>query len=283
MSVSSSRDLVQALKLASHADDETFDASLDRLIERARSEAEPPPSLQPRVEARLRLEARLRTGPSQPAPLRSPLAFRAAHPSPVRAWLRGLALLASGVVIGVAWSRAPFAWPLGGEDRIAPASASTPVSPAADSTPAPDPGLAPPTGIPSLRLALEHLRRAQLQLRERSPEGALATLAALDARVAADVLAEERVVTRALALCDLGDATAARALAGHLLERAHASAYAASLRESCVGKLAAPASAPARGAARSMTPARAGGTTVDRSQLLDEMRRRSSNPPRGSY
>ncbi|HTV20054.1 MAG TPA: hypothetical protein VMG12_15325 [Polyangiaceae bacterium] len=286
----SSRDLVLALQRAAHADDEAFDASLDRLLEQVRSEADPPPDLHTRVDARLRIEAVLRAGPSRPAPLTAPLVFGTPRPSSLGAWLRGLGLLASGIVIGLVWSQTRLG-ELGGSVGGGAPRASTPASvpstgpaPASLASPlASDGALASPSNIPSLRVALEHLRRAQSQLREHAPDGALATLDALDARVGPEVLAEERTVTRALALCDRGDAASARALAGHLLERSHASAYAASLRESCVGKQAAPTStrAPARSSTRAPGGSAHGESShIARERLLDEMRRRTSNPSR---
>jgi hypothetical protein len=109
----------------------------------------------------------------------------------------------------------------------------------------------------SLRFALEQLRKAQLLLRASEPKRALAVLDGLDARVAVSVLEEEREVTRLLALCDAGEVAKASALARRFRERVPDSAYAVSVRESCVGKAA----------------------------LLDEMRleqmpERTSNPPR---
>ena len=91
-------------------------------------------------------------------------------------------------------------------------------------------------GDDTLRIALEQLRKAQLFLSASEPTRALAALDDLDARVPAAVLAEERDVTRALALCKTGDTARAAALAARVLERAPDSAYALSLRESCAGQ-----------------------------------------------
>lgn len=91
-------------------------------------------------------------------------------------------------------------------------------------------------GTDSLRFVLDQLRKAQLSLREARPADALAALDELDARAPAALLLDERDVTRALALCDLGDSARASALAVRLLERSPQSAYAASLRESCAGR-----------------------------------------------
>jgi hypothetical protein len=104
----------------------------------------------------------------------------------------------------------------------------------------------------ALRFALEQLRQAQLFLRGHEPVRALDALDALDARVAPAILQDEREVMRTLALCDAGDEARANALAKRVLERAPDSAYSASLRESCAG----------------------------RSALLEQMRERTSNPPR---
>jgi hypothetical protein len=113
--------------------------------------------------------------------------------------------------------------------------------------------LAAPRESPdSLRFALEQLRKAQLFLRASEPGRALEALDLLDARVTESVLQEERLVTRTLALCDAGDVAKASALAQRFLERSPDSAYAVSLRESCAGKAA----------------------------LLEQMRERTSNPPR---
>jgi hypothetical protein len=104
----------------------------------------------------------------------------------------------------------------------------------------------------ALRFALEQLRRAQLFLRAREPARALDALDVLDARVEAALLRDEREVMRTLALCDAGDEMRANALARRVLERAPDSAYAVSLGESCAGRAA----------------------------LLEQMRERTSNPPR---
>ena len=87
----------------------------------------------------------------------------------------------------------------------------------------------------TLRIALEQLRKAQLFLSASEPGRALAALDELDARVPAAVLADEREVTRVLALCKTGDAATAATLAARVLERSPDSAYAVSLRESCAG------------------------------------------------
>jgi hypothetical protein len=114
----------------------------------------------------------------------------------------------------------------------------------------------------SLRFALEQLRKAQLFLRAHEPARALGALDALDARVPASVLQEEREVTRTLAWCDSGQVAKASTLARRVLERAPDSAYAASLQESCAGANALP---------------RAG---VSNPELFQQMRERTSNPER---
>lgn len=91
-------------------------------------------------------------------------------------------------------------------------------------------------GDDSLRIVLEQLRKAQLFLSASEPARALAALDELDARVPAAVLADERDVTRVLALCKSGDAARAAGLAARVLERVPDSAYALSLRESCAGQ-----------------------------------------------
>jgi hypothetical protein len=94
------------------------------------------------------------------------------------------------------------------------------------------------SGPDSLRFALQQLRKAQIFLRASEPKRALDALDALDGRVAASILREEREVTRTLALCEAGDVARASALAQDFLERTPDSAYATSLRESCAGKAA---------------------------------------------
>jgi hypothetical protein len=105
-------------------------------------------------------------------------------------------------------------------------------------------------GADSLRFVLQQLRKAQLFLRAGEAARALSALDLIDARVPAEVLQDEREVTRTLALCDSGEMRAAASLAERVLERSPDSAYAVSLRESCAGK----------------------------QELLEEIRERTSNP-----
>lgn len=97
-----------------------------------------------------------------------------------------------------------------------------------------------PTSAPSsplfdLRQALSVLRDAQRAQREGRAGMALEWLATLDTRAPKDMLAEERLVTRALALCDLADVEAARGLARALREQNPSSIYQGRLRQSCAG------------------------------------------------
>lgn len=112
----------------------------------------------------------------------------------------------------------------------------------------------PRSDADELRFVLEQLRKAQLFLRAHEPARALAALDAIDARVPARVLQEERDVTRTLALCDSGETAKAKELARGVLERAPQSPYGVSLRESCAGP--------------------------EDQQLLEQMRARTSNAPR---
>jgi hypothetical protein len=281
------------------ADDDPrgFDAVMDQVLERARDEASPDVGLEALVAERLRMTLAACPDSAQ-AQARGRLTRSLAATS--SRWARygkGLGLLGAGVALGFVWGRSPLWWPA--PHGAAPDALVESVPARPDTRRPPAPATAreaigteghredaaalagdeerrlgrtqPPERLPapvralptrarstpasvdgSLRVALEQLRKAQLLLRESQPKQALQVLDLLDARVATTVLQEEREVTRALALCDAGDVTAAGALARRFLERAPDSAYAVSLRESCAGKAA----------------------------LLDQMRDRTSNPPR---
>jgi hypothetical protein len=95
------------------------------------------------------------------------------------------------------------------------------------------PRSAPSPSLFDLRQTLSVLRDAQRAQREGRAGAALERLTTLDARAPADMLAEERLVTRALALCDLGDVDAARVLARALREQNPSSIYHGRLRQSC--------------------------------------------------
>jgi hypothetical protein len=294
--VSASRsDLVGALECAARGEDAAlFDATLDRLLESARDEADPEIHLQELVAQRLRgtLSGVPSCARNAASPARGSRVVPVAVAAPRSAgFARGLGVLAVGVAIGFGWGRSPRWWP---GDRGAAPQAAVPATsapsalarpPAAangqaietrlsglirarqssgsdrepsqlNSLPSkPDALRSKPNPLHSkpdpLRFTLEQLRKAQLLLRAGEPKRALDLLDLLDARVPSSILEEERDVTRTLALCDAGDATAAAVRAQRLLERAPGSVYALSLRESCAGKAV----------------------------LLDEMRRRTSNPP----
>jgi hypothetical protein len=101
---------------------------------------------------------------------------------------------------------------------------------------APDrPVPAPSVSAFDLRQALRVLREAQRAQREGRAGAALQLLTTLDTRAPVDILAEERLVTRALALCDLGDVAAARLLARTLRAQNPSSIYQSRLRQSCAG------------------------------------------------
>lgn len=103
------------------------------------------------------------------------------------------------------------------------------------STGAPAPSTASTTPL-DLRQALALLRAAQSAQRDGRAGAALEQLAELDRRAPADMLAEERLVTRALALCDLNDVDAARQLALALRADNPSSIYQSRLRQSCAGE-----------------------------------------------
>jgi hypothetical protein len=101
---------------------------------------------------------------------------------------------------------------------------------------APDrPVSAPSVSAFDLRQALRVLREAQRAQREGRAGAALQLLTTLDTRAPVDILAEERLVTRAIALCDLGDVAAARLLARTLHAQNPSSIYQSRLRQSCAG------------------------------------------------
>jgi hypothetical protein len=93
----------------------------------------------------------------------------------------------------------------------------------------------------SLQEALRYLRRAQRALREREPQRALAVLDDLDRRVSAEVLVEERQMTRVLASCQSGELDDARRVARDLLARHRDSVYLTRLQNTCVPDVAADA------------------------------------------
>jgi hypothetical protein len=305
---------MQALERAARdVDDGAFDTAFGDLLDRARSAANPEPALRARVAGRMQSELAL---PLELVPSALPRGSGVRLlPVPANSWLRparGFALLAAGIAIGFVLGRTtPVGWP---DERTAardarehavsstgsseganvaaalppsvavPApSAALPIAGSAASTsastsaasPAASPA-APPaprsqsehSSLPrerrrplpdpdSLRFALEQLRKAQLFLRAHEPARALGALDTLDARVPISVLQEEREVTRTLAWCDSGQVAKARALARRLLQRAPDTAYAVSLRESC-----------------------ASADSHDTPDLLQQMRERTSNPPR---
>lgn len=95
---------------------------------------------------------------------------------------------------------------------------------------------------------LERLERAQRAERALEPEVALALLDELDARADTLTLREERLVTRVLAACDVGDPTAAERAALELGSAAPASVYTSRIASSCAAPT--PSSAPAPPGAR---------------------------------
>lgn len=86
-----------------------------------------------------------------------------------------------------------------------------------------------------LREALQLLTRAQSVLRRGWPERALELLGELEQRQPGELLLEERLVTRILALCELGEGDQAKALRQQLSPGPASSIYAGRLAASCVG------------------------------------------------
>jgi hypothetical protein len=85
---------------------------------------------------------------------------------------------------------------------------------------------------------LERLQRAQSALRDGDPHAALGELDALDALEPGGALADERLVLRALALCDLGRVAEARHVLAELDERGAESIYRGRLEQGCAAALA---------------------------------------------
>ena len=86
-----------------------------------------------------------------------------------------------------------------------------------------------------LDAVLERLVRAQRAQRDGFAGEALALLDEIDRRAAPDAVRLERLVTRALVACDLGDVAGARRVVLALGDEAGGSIYASRLAESCVG------------------------------------------------
>lgn len=131
-------DVVHALEQAARsADEQEFDAALDELLEQARSEATPAPTLRALIDERVRGElARPMHAGGTPSTggmrLAATLAsgVRRIAPRP-RGWARiarGLGLVAVGVAIGFVWGRAPRTWPGDRETEPRAAQASTEAS-----------------------------------------------------------------------------------------------------------------------------------------------------------
>ncbi len=96
---------------------------------------------------------------------------------------------------------------------------------------------APVTPEPfGLEAVLERLARAQRAQRDGLAGDALALLDELDRRAPAAVLREERLVTRLLVACDLGDEAGAKRIALDLGEAMTSSIYASRLAESCAAE-----------------------------------------------
>jgi len=97
------------------------------------------------------------------------------------------------------------------------------------------PPAAPSNGAPPLSMAeiLERLQRAQAALRDSDSHAALAELDALAALEHGGALADEQLVLRALALCDLGRVGEARHVLAELDARGAESIYRSRLEQSC--------------------------------------------------
>ncbi len=100
---------------------------------------------------------------------------------------------------------------------------------------------ATPTRSPSMAFGmpdvLDRLQRAQAQLRDLDPHAALATLDALDTLERNGLLADERLVLRALALCDIGRVGEARRALAELEALGAGAIYRGRLEQSCAAAL----------------------------------------------
>jgi hypothetical protein len=90
----------------------------------------------------------------------------------------------------------------------------------------------------SMTEILERLKRAQSALRDGDPHAALAELDTLDSIDHGGALADERLVLRSLALCDLGRVGEARHVLAALDGRGAESIYRGRLEQSCAAALA---------------------------------------------
>jgi hypothetical protein len=84
-----------------------------------------------------------------------------------------------------------------------------------------------------LEAVLERLARAQRAQRDGLAGDALALLDEIDRRAPREMLRDERLVTRLLVACDLGDEQGAKRIAVELGEAMTSSIYASRLAESC--------------------------------------------------
>ena len=96
----------------------------------------------------------------------------------------------------------------------------------------------------SFAQVLERLERAQRAERDLSPELALQLLDELDARADRATLRDERLVTRVLAACDVGDVTMAERAAHELAGADQASVYTGRIEGSCAASAVDTAPAP---------------------------------------
>lgn len=90
---------------------------------------------------------------------------------------------------------------------------------------------------PTFYEELSYLRRAQAALRGGNPSLALGIMTSLDEMQKVGALDLERRVTKALALCDLGRSTEAKAVSAPIFKEQTHSVYTKRLKESCVGAL----------------------------------------------
>jgi len=100
---------------------------------------------------------------------------------------------------------------------------------------------APSPGDAGFLEAVRQVQRAQRALESGAPGQALSLLDGLDARFPAALLNEERLATRALALCASGAVARAKRVAAELGARNPSSIYAARIAQSCAGPGAPPA------------------------------------------
>lgn len=110
----------------------------------------------------------------------------------------------------------------------APEAAAEPSSPATHAAPS-----SRPPNAPSIKQELDLVRGAQQRLNRGEPQAALALLAEHAQKFPSGVLWEEREASRVFALCQMGNAAGARALADTFVRRAPKSPFVDRVRAAC--------------------------------------------------